>query len=267
MGDVEPSSPPAPAGAQSGSAAVPDRQLSFRTTTSASCCKFLKEAILRRSGGLLHPTPSADSPPPGAEAADPPQHLSGHARSPIPWPAHSPDADSPPSNLAKTLTRPLFPPTTLIIGDSITRNIRFFNATTCCFPGATVPGILGKLPSSITHIVVHVGTDDLARGASELTKSAFTSLLDLLHTCGKSVFISGHIPTLGRLDVCFSRLLLLNTWLMPACYARGFKYMDNFNLFWNRPSFFKYSGILLTTLGSRMLAVNIQHAVHHVPHA
>ncbi|KAF3856937.1 hypothetical protein F7725_017660, partial [Dissostichus mawsoni] len=35
--------------------------------------------------------------------------------------------------------RPLFAPTTLIIGDSIIRNIRFFNAATRCLPGATVP--------------------------------------------------------------------------------------------------------------------------------
>ncbi|KAL7390215.1 hypothetical protein ABVT39_017145 [Epinephelus coioides] len=164
--------------------------------------------------------------------ADPPQHLSGLARSPILRRAYSPDAGSPPSNPAKTLPRPLFPPTTLIIGDSITRNIHFFNATTCCFPGATVPVILGKppgllqsVPCSITRIVVHVGTNDLARGASELIKSAFTSLL-----------------------------------------PRGFNFADNFNLFWNRPSFFKHDGIHPTTLGSHTLAANIQHAVHHAPH-
>ncbi|KAK7898711.1 hypothetical protein WMY93_019564 [Mugilogobius chulae] len=33
--------------------------------------------------------------------------------------------------------RPLFAPVTAIIGDSIIRKIRFFNAKTCCFPGAT----------------------------------------------------------------------------------------------------------------------------------
>ncbi|XP_049889966.1 uncharacterized protein LOC126383485 isoform X2 [Epinephelus moara] len=63
--------------------------------------------------------------------------------------------------------RPLFPPTTLITGDSITRHIRFFNAVTHCFPGATVPVILQKLPdllntlpSSIHRIIVHVGIND-----------------------------------------------------------------------------------------------------------
>lgn len=223
---------------------------------------------------MRHPTPLADSPlpPPGAGAADTPQHLSCRAQSPILPSAHAPDAGSPPSLPAQPHLRPLFPPTTLIIGDSITRNIRFFNATTCCLPGATVleilgklPGLLRSLPSSVTRLVVHVGTNDLARGASELTKRAFISILDFLHTCGKSVFISGPIPTFGHGDAHFSRLLMLNTWLKPACYARGFNFMDNFNLFWNRPSFFKSDGIHPNTTGGRMLAANIQYSVHYAP--
>ncbi|KAG7480027.1 hypothetical protein JOB18_041369 [Solea senegalensis] len=39
--------------------------------------------------------------------------------------------------------------------------------------------------------MAHIGTNDLAWGASEL------SLLDFLHTCGKSVFISRPIPAFG----------------------------------------------------------------------
>uniref|UniRef100_A0A671TSP7 SGNH hydrolase-type esterase domain-containing protein n=1 Tax=Sparus aurata TaxID=8175 RepID=A0A671TSP7_SPAAU len=149
-------------------------------------------------------------------------------------------------------------------------NIRFFNATTCCFPGATVPVILGKLPGLLPSLpssttLMHVGTNDMARGASELTKRAFISLLDFLRTCGKSVFISGPIPTFGRGDVRFSRLLMLNTWLKPACYIRGLNFTDNFNLFWNRPSFFKSDGIHPSTTGARMLAANIQYSVHHAP--
>ncbi|XP_030249301.1 uncharacterized protein LOC115567150 [Sparus aurata] len=253
------SSPPLPAGDRSRCASVTDR-LSSRTTISTSRRKFLKEAVLRRSGGVRHPTSLADSLPPGAGAADPPQHLSCRAPSPILPSAHAPDAGSPPSLPAQPHPRPLFPPTTLIIGDSITRNIRFFNATTCCLPGATVldileklPRLLQSLPSSITRLVMHVGTNDTARGASELTKHAFISLLDFLHTCGKSVFISGPIPTFGRGDVRFSRLLMLNTWLKPAYYIRGLNFTDNFNLFWNGPSFFKSDGIHPSTTVSDLI--------------
>lgn len=62
---------------------------------------------------------------------------------------------------------PLIPPTTLIIGDSITRNIHFFNAITRWLPSATVPvirdehlNLLDSLPTSIKRTVVHVGTND-----------------------------------------------------------------------------------------------------------
>lgn len=226
---------PLPAGARNRCASAPGRRFSSRTAASASRRKFLKEAVLRRSGGLCHHTLQADSPARGAEMADPPQHLSRRALPPILLTTHGPDGGSSPSHLAKPHPRALFPPNTLIIGDSIIRNICFFNATTCCFPGTTapeilekLPGLLQSLPSSITHIVVHIGTNDLALGGSELAKKDFTSLLDFLGTCGKSVFISGPIPPLGRGDALFSTLLQLDSWLKPACHARGFNFNFNF---------------------------------------
>uniref|UniRef100_A0A3Q1EZN8 SGNH hydrolase-type esterase domain-containing protein n=1 Tax=Acanthochromis polyacanthus TaxID=80966 RepID=A0A3Q1EZN8_9TELE len=124
-------------------------------------------------------------------------------------------------------TCPLFSPTTLIVGDSIVRNICFFNAMTWCFPGATVDVILDKLPellqsipSSVCSVIIHVGTNDTARRQSD---------------CGKSVFISGPIPTLSRGAERFSRLLSLRTWLRHTCTAHNVNFIDNFNLFWNRP--------------------------------
>ena len=93
-----------------------------------------------------------------------------------------------------------------------------------------LPGLLQSLSSSITRIVVHVGSNDLAWGATELTKSAFNSLFDFLRTCGKSVFISGPIPTLGRGDARFSRLLLLNTWLKPAWVFTSWTILISFGI-------------------------------------
>lgn len=76
------------------------------------------------------------------------------------------------------LPRPLLPPTTFIVGDSIIRHVHFFNAVTRCFPGATVPVILNELPEllhslpgMVTKIIVHVGYNDIARKQSELLKS------------------------------------------------------------------------------------------------
>ena len=85
---------------------------------------------------------------------------------------------SPPACTQSSSLHPLYSPSTLIVGDSIIRNVCFFNAATHCLPGATAPVILGKLkelipslPSFFIRIIVHVGRNDTARQQSELTKA------------------------------------------------------------------------------------------------
>uniref|UniRef100_A0A3Q2XB11 SGNH hydrolase-type esterase domain-containing protein n=1 Tax=Hippocampus comes TaxID=109280 RepID=A0A3Q2XB11_HIPCM len=165
--------------------------------------------------------------------------------------------------------RPLFPPTTLIVGDSITRNLRFFNTTTHCFPGATVPIILAKLPSllhplppSVHRIIVHVGCVDASHRQSEITKSDFNKLLQFLNSTGKSIFISGPLSPHRGMGI-FSRILSLHTWLQTACRTHNVGFIDNFNIFWRRPSVLKADGFHPKKLGNRILAANVQHAVHH----
>uniref|UniRef100_A0A3Q1GLT4 SGNH hydrolase-type esterase domain-containing protein n=1 Tax=Acanthochromis polyacanthus TaxID=80966 RepID=A0A3Q1GLT4_9TELE len=167
---------------------------------------------------------------------------------------------------------PLFSPTTLIIGDSIVRNVRFFNATTRCFPGATVAVILNKLPellqsipASICRVIIHVGTNDTTRRQSELTKRDFMDLFGLLKSCGKSVFISRPIPTLSRGAERFSRLLSLSVWLWHTCTTHNLNFIHNFNLFWNRPAFYRRDRLHLSTLGSSVLTDNIHHVVQSIP--
>lgn len=63
-----------------------------------------------------------------------------------------------------------------------------------------------------------------------------TVFLFFLEHCGKSVFISGPIPTVGH-STSVSRHLSLNDWLQPSCRSLGF--IDNFNLFWDQLSLFK----------------------------
>ena len=201
-------------------------------------------AAARRS---VHPSPATPSPPPSRP---------------------SPDTLPGEQTQQPTHPRPLFSPTTLIIGDSIIRHVRFFNAATHCFPGATVRTILGKLPAllhslpaSIKRVVVHVGTCDTSRGQSELTKSDFKDLFIFLASCGKSVFISGPIPAAARGIEGFSRILSLNTWLLSTCSTLNINFIDNFNLFWNRSPLFRPDGVHPNQHGSRLLTANLLHAV------
>ncbi|CAJ1055557.1 Borealin%2C partial [Xyrichtys novacula] len=170
--------------------------------------RLLKEAVSRHSERL--PRAGNNLTPPA----------SAHCRqSPSPAQVERPTSEG--FSACTPAPRPLFPPTTLIIGDSITRYIRFFNAITHCFPGAT--------------------------------------------DTGKTVFISGPIPTLGRGGERFSRILSLHTWLQSTCPTHNFGFIDNFNLFWDRASLFSHDGIHPNRLGSRMLSCNIQYMIHSSP--
>ncbi|CAJ1059683.1 hypothetical protein D4764_12G0010930 [Xyrichtys novacula] len=126
-------------------------------------------ALRRRSVPCFTPAPRLARVPPVLSP------MSFLASSPPPPTYSSPVTQSP---------RPLFPPTTLIVGDSIMKNIRFFNAITRCFPGARVldiltllPTLLKSLPTSIQRIIIHVGTNDTSLNQTELTKDHFTQLL------------------------------------------------------------------------------------------
>ena len=172
--------------------------------------------------------------------------------------------------------RPLFLPTTLVVGDSIIRNTRFFNAAIHFFPGATVPvitsklpGLLRSLPSSIRRVILHVGTYDTAREQSELIKKDFNNLFHFLSSCDKSVYFSGPIPSLGRGVGRFSRLLSLHTWLQSTCTAKKKQlgFINNFDLFWDRSHLFRPDGIHPNWVGNKMLTANLQHTVQSTSHA
>lgn len=243
----------------SGSQAAPSKHHTRPTLRGARRLSLPQFTPAPRSAPAIvpaHPSPTASAPPPRPKS-----------------PSKTSPSSADPRKLSPVPPRPLFAPTTLIIGDSITRNVRFFNATTRCIPGATVlvilaklPGILQTLPSSVHRIIVHVGCVDASRRQSEVTKSEFIKLFQYLHTCGKAVFISGPIAPYSRGCGLFSRILSLNTWLFSATRMHNLSFIDNFNLFWNRSTFYRTDGIHPNKLGSSVLTGNIHHAVQTLPH-
>uniref|UniRef100_A0A3P9KUQ3 SGNH hydrolase-type esterase domain-containing protein n=1 Tax=Oryzias latipes TaxID=8090 RepID=A0A3P9KUQ3_ORYLA len=210
--------------APSGSDERLDLPASSRAPASSSRRRILKEAVRFHSSKARTSPPQMDHRPQGEAVAVVTQVPVGSAPAPA----------SPP---------PLFTPTTVIIGDSIIRKVRFFNAVTHCFPGATVLDILEKLP-------------DLLRSFP---------LFNFLNSCPLTVFISGPLPSLSRGQGRFSRLLSLSIWLHSASSLNRFVFIDNFNLFWNRTSFYKTDGIHPSPLGSNVLAANIRHSVQTSP--
>ncbi len=112
-------------------------------------------------------------------------------------------------------------PRTLIVGDSIIRNVSSRTATTCCFPQATVSDVNKELRSIVmkhktaNRVIIHVGKNDIRKRQSEMLKQDFSELFETLQRLEVQSFISGPLPARGT--NMFSRLLGLNTWLQkPA---------------------------------------------------
>lgn len=250
--------------------------------SSASRRLLLKQAVLRNSRGRPCPGEVRDSEPPvdpsgtlllpscgapdlGARRPQPPPPVDGTTNPPSSR-RNIPDRDckqpSPPPLPSEPSS-----PVTLVIGDSIVKHIKSKTSATYCFPGAKVLDMVKRIPALLSdhprarNVVIHVGTNNTADCESEILKQDFISLFNLLRDCGKSVFISGPLPSLHRGVGRFSRLLSLNTWLQSACSSHNVLLIDNFNLFWNRGPFFSRDGIHPSPHGSRALAANIFHAV------
>ncbi len=108
-------------------------------------------------------------------------------------------------------------PRTLIVGDSIIRNISSRTKTTCCFPQATVSDVNKELRNILmkykaaNKIIIHVGKNDIRKEQSELLKKDFTEFFEKRKKLEVQSFISGPLPARGT--NMFSWLLGLNTWL------------------------------------------------------
>ncbi len=158
-------------------------------------------------------------------------------------------------------------PRTLIVGDSIIRNVRTRTATTCCFPQATVSDVNKELRSIVmkhktaNRVIIHVGKNDIRKGQSELLKQDFSELFDTLQRLEVQSFISGPLPARGT--NMFSRLIGLNTWLQRTCSTKGVKFIDNFNIFWGHRQLFKLDGLHPNKFGTRVLKDNFYFSLRH----
>uniref|UniRef100_A0A8C2ENE0 OSK domain-containing protein n=1 Tax=Cyprinus carpio TaxID=7962 RepID=A0A8C2ENE0_CYPCA len=158
-------------------------------------------------------------------------------------------------------------PRTLIVGDSIIRNISSRTTTTCCLPQATVSDVNKELQNILmkhktaNRIIIHVGKNDIRKEQSELLKKDFSELFETLRRLKVQSFISGPLPARGT--NMFSRLLGLNTWLQRSCNIKGVNFIDNFNLFWGHRQLFKPDGLHPNKLGARVLKDNIYFCLRH----
>uniref|UniRef100_A0A3Q3BEM5 SGNH hydrolase-type esterase domain-containing protein n=1 Tax=Kryptolebias marmoratus TaxID=37003 RepID=A0A3Q3BEM5_KRYMA len=106
-----------------------------------------------------------------------------------------------------------------------------------CFPNDTVSDVTEKIVQwliplttdhpSIENLIIHTGANDLAKKQSEILKKDFSHLLGTLGNLKMNVLISGPIPKAACGDENYSRLLMINRWLIKECSSKSVNFIDN----------------------------------------
>ena len=198
---------------------------------------------------------------------------------PLSLDAGSPSDTSTPSRVRtvntsenRKLQRKLTRPQTLIIGDAAVSEIRSLlsqNTKIFCFPKDMVSVLAGRIDNIIAShpaakaIVLHAGANDIVNEQSEILKKDFSDLLDKLSSLDIEVFISGPLPPIRGGDMRFSRLWALSQFLSRTCKDRSLKFIDNFNIFWERRHLFQADGLCLNKEGVKMFTINLFHFLRH----
>ncbi|XP_051741880.1 uncharacterized protein LOC127508186 [Ctenopharyngodon idella] len=156
----------------------------------------------------------------------------------------------------------------LVIGDSITRNVKIETPATIvtCLPGARAPDIKANLKvlananRKYSKIIIHVGTNDVRLRQSEITKINIKEVCELASTMSGEVICSGPLPV-RRSDEIVSRLSSLNGWLSKWCPHNNIGFIDNWKSFWGRPDLLKRDGIHPSRDGAALLSSNMAHSL------
>uniref|UniRef100_A0A9J7XKE0 SGNH hydrolase-type esterase domain-containing protein n=1 Tax=Cyprinus carpio carpio TaxID=630221 RepID=A0A9J7XKE0_CYPCA len=165
----------------------------------------------------------------------------------------------------------------VIVGDSI---VRQFRATldegkmhTHCFPGAHVHDVSAQIPAilkadeSPRAVVLHARVNDTMKRQTETLKRDFRSLIEMVHstTPAATIIVSRPLPTYRRGHERFSRLFALNEWLLSWCKEQKLLFVNNWNLFWERPRLFHADGLHPSSRsGAGVRAEHLQDSTLHM---
>ncbi len=139
----------------------------------------------------------------------------------------------------------------VIVRNSIVRHICAMLAEgkvhTHCFPGACVLDVSAQIPvilkgnESIATVVIHAGVNDTKMWQMETLKRDFRSMIEMVRNTSTAtmIIVAGPFPTYRREQERFSRLFALNKWLLSWCKVKKLLFVNNWNLFLERPRLFR----------------------------
>ncbi len=164
----------------------------------------------------------------------------------------------------------------VVIGDSIVRHVRATLAEgkvhTHCLPGARVLDVSVQIPAilkddeSVAAVVIHAGANDTKLRQTETLKRDFRSLIETVSSTSPAatIIVSGPLPTYRRGHEKFSRLFALNEWLFSWCTEKKILFVNNWNLFWERPRLFRADGLHPSRVGAELLSDNITRTLRSI---
>ncbi|XP_077082881.1 uncharacterized protein LOC143736145 [Siphateles boraxobius] len=164
----------------------------------------------------------------------------------------------------------------VIIGDSTVRHVHATlgksKVHSHCFPGARVLDIAARVTEILNGdervgaVVLHAGANDTRLRQTEVLKKDFRSLIDTVRSTSPetSIIVSGPLPTYRRGHEKFIRLFALNEWLLSWCNEQKLIFVNNWNLFWERPRLFRADGLHPSRIGADLLSDNISKMLNTI---
>ncbi len=164
----------------------------------------------------------------------------------------------------------------VVIGDSIVRHVcatlALGKVHTHCLPGACVLDVSVQIPAilkddeSVAAVVIHAGANNTKLRQTETLKRDFRSLIETVRSTSPAatIIVSGPLPTYRRGHEKFSRLFALNEWLFSWCKEQKILFVNNWNLFWERPRLFRADGLHPSRVGAEHLSDNITRTLRSI---
>ena len=166
--------------------------------------------------------------------------------------------------LGDRLPKPVTPITTLVIGSSIMRNVKFPGTLVKCIPGARAGDIESNLKMMANSngkrydkIVIHCGGNDTRRRRSEITKINVESVCTFAKTMSDTVIFSGPLPSMNN-DEMYSRMSSFNRWLSRWCPDNNVGFINHWQTFEGKSGLMGRDCIHPTWDGAKLISKNME---------